>query len=311
MWNRNRQQPQAGQQRSRLTRQLSTEEANDISAASRQQSLEPLDTNGSTIARERRSSGRTVAEEAGLFGVQSRLPFFVALLLIVVVTVAGSVWITRATIAHRQAVAVEEARRILGVPRSSADVDFNDPAVRRLLRKAKEADPVRAGNIDEMVIKSGRAPQVGSPSREKPDKKDKDRDKDDKKPTPAPVVDHSKSAAANGLGNVQVVTEPKLSLTRGGKGQSIKIADAGGGDFVVGSGSDASADPFTLTVRYAVLDDVMSFTLEPDPWAIVTCNNATSGRSPQTVRTVEGIVTCDLANPKEGRKLHVTLRRTR
>ncbi|HSI04171.1 MAG: serine/threonine protein kinase [Myxococcota bacterium] len=287
---------QRGVPRDRHTRQLTPDEAADVNAASRASSLDPMDTNGSTIARERRNSGRTLAEEAGLM-VQSRLPFFVALAMIVVVTVAGSVWITRATIAHRHAVAMEETRRILGLPR--ADVDVNDPAVRRLIEKAKAAEPMRP-RIDEMVIKSGRnAPAVGSPSREKSDKKDAKGTGDT----------HGKSGSS-GLGSVQIVTEPSLKLVRGGRGQSVRVAD-NGGDFVLGSGGDVAADPFALTVRYAVLDDVMSFTLEPDPWAIVTCNNATSGRSPQTVRAVEGMVTCDLANPKEGRRLHVTLRRTR
>ncbi len=292
--------------RERQTRQLTPGEAADVNAASRASQLEPMETNGSTIARERRSSGRTLAEEAGLM-VQSRLPFFAALALIVLVTVAGSVWITRATIAHRHAVAVEEARRILGQPRAG-EVDVNDPAVRRLIERAKVAEPMRP-RIDEMIIKSGRgAPAVGSPARDKPEK-EKTEKKEPKATAPAPAETHAKGATS-GLGSVQVVTEPSLKLTRGGRGQSVRIADAGG-DFVVGSGSDVTADPFALTVRYAVLDDVMSFTLEPDPWAIVTCNNATSGRSPQTVRAVEGMVTCDLANPKEGRKLHVTLRRTR
>ncbi len=304
--------------RDRQTRQLTPDEAADVNAASRASSLEPMETNGSTIARDRRSSGRTLAEEAGLM-VDSRLPFFVALAMIVVVTVAGSVWITRATIAHRHAVAIEEAQRILGQPRAG-DVDVTDPAVRRLIERAKAAEPIRP-RIDEMIIKSGRnAPAVGSPARDKNDdkkkdadekKKDTDEKKKDAKETKAqaPADTHGKSSGG-GLGSVQIVTEPSLKLVRGGRGQSVRIADSGG-DFVLGSGGDVAADPFTLTVRYAVLDDVMSFTLEPDPWAIVTCNNATSGRSPQTVRAIEGVVTCDLANPKEGRKLHVTLRRTR
>ncbi len=307
-----KQQQQQGQRRDRLTRQLTSEEAAEVSNASRASSLEPMETNGSTIARERRSSGRTLAQEAGLLAVQSRLPFFVALALIVVVTVAGSVWITRVTIAHRHAVAVEEARRILGNPRAG-DVDVDDPAVRRLIERAKAADPVRA-SVDEMVIKSGGpVPKVGSPTAPaKADTKptpppEKPADKKDEKPkaaTPAPA------AQPQGLGTVQIVTEPSLKLIRGGRGQSVRIADAGG-DFVLGAGGDVKTDPFTLTVRYSVFNDVLSFTLEPDPWAIITCNNATSGRSPQTVRAVEGMVTCDLANPKEGRKLHVTLRRTR
>lgn len=219
--------------------------------------------------RQRRNSGRRLAEEAGLEPT-SRLPFYIALALIVMVTIVGSVAITRSTISARRAQANAEAARRMADTRS--DARFADPKVQRIVDKA------RASVENQVVVGSALPPQ------------------------PATAV--------------QVLTDPPLQAVQGVRnnsqsGNAVIDLVAEGGNFLVGSGTNSENDPFALAVHYTVAENnVLTFTLLPEPWAMITCTNAVSGRSPQTVKTSAESVACDLSNPN-GRKLKVTLSRTR
>ncbi|MBC7794956.1 MAG: serine/threonine protein kinase [Clostridia bacterium] len=240
-------------------RQLHDDEAANIGGAQRNSPFP----NG---IRDRRNSGRRLSIEAGL-EPSSRFPFYIALALIVMVTIVGSVWVTRRTINHRRALAHAETARRMAEARKE-NVRFADPKVQRIVDKARATVEQR------------------------------------NEPTP-PVI----GSEVSPIRVVQVVTEPLLSITRGGKGTSVELFDSGG-DFVMGTGASADLDPFALAVHYAISENAVSYTLESEPWAQIMCNNAPLGRSPQTIKTSSESVACELSNPN-GRKLKVTLRRTR
>jgi len=130
-------------------------------------------------------------------------------------------------------------------------------------------------------------------------------------PSPQDVAPPPPAGPAAGFGNIQVSSTPPVQVLLDGSsaGQSLKLKGAGG-VLTFGSGADVKDDPFKVTIRFRVAGGSnIVYVVNAEPWAIVKSKGGIGlGRTPLPPTPGEASTVFELENPKEGRKLRISLR---
>jgi len=244
----------------------------------------------------------------------SRLPFFLIFAAILIVSfVAAAVVFKNLNAPHETAVAA--ATEINPTPTTNLPVPAADPlppesaADERTETSEPTGDPAATA-----VTETPESKQPGTSRMRK---------RRGGKPTMSPNPPHTENGASSPaeplspdtpsparFGTLQVSTVPSVQIKLGGRivGQTFKL-DAATGKLVFGSGQSG---PFTVSIRYRVVDDDITFAIESEPWAIVRGNGGIGlGRTPLKGQKSSGRDVFELVNPKEQRSLRITLGFTR
>jgi eukaryotic-like serine/threonine-protein kinase len=134
------------------------------------------------------------------------------------------------------------------------------------------------------------------------------------KPTPEPKPAVAAEPKGEGAGTLAVSTSPSCAVTVDGQsvGATIKLSSAFG-KLVIGSGANATSDPFAVTVIYRIANGAIVYRIASEPWALVRGKGGIGlGKTPLMIEQHEGESSTfvELANQKEGRSLRITLRYT-
>jgi len=112
------------------------------------------------------------------------------------------------------------------------------------------------------------------------------------------------------FGSLQFSINQPVKIRHNGapSGQTVALSQERG-IIKFGSGSNATSDPFAVTIQYAIKNGQVSYAVDTQPWAIVRDkNNIGLGRTPLAPRAGGKSYTFEFINPKEKRQLRVTIR---
>lgn len=131
-------------------------------------------------------------------------------------------------------------------------------------------------------------------------------------PPPPPVVTASAKESGNeeaDQGTLYISASPPVRIQRNGNpaGNTLKLWGATG-KLVLGTGKDASTDPFVVRIRYAVEGGSIAYTIDSDPWSIVTIDGIGAGKTPILPVKRGGTTLFEFVNPIEKRRFRLTLR---
>ena len=111
---------------------------------------------------------------------------------------------------------------------------------------------------------------------------------------------------------MQISCSPPVPIQLDDKsvGQTLKLK-AAAGVLTIGAGTDSRSDPFKVSIRYRVTGPGIAYAIASEPWAIVTGKGGMGlGRTPLPFSAGEVATLFELENPKDGRKMRVSLRFT-
>jgi hypothetical protein len=257
--------------------------------------------------------------QATLSATHSRAPFLAGLTAIVLATALGSTWITRTTFARRLADAQASGRTSRAPdasrrkPGPQMTPQMSEVTITRAPQRVDEpagaaqaptaAERAEASPKHNAAADDDRKPKRLSP-REEPKTPREERAPRDEPKAPR---DEPKGPPAS-TATLKFTTTPSVKVLRGDKAVSTLRLSAPSGEVTVGGGTDAATDPFTVKLSYRVEGESVTYIIESEPWAIVTRSGVGMGRVPVTSKETSGSTTFELAHPKEGRRLKLTVR---
>lgn len=295
-------------------------------------------------ATEQDGSGRattyvSVAEAPQL--PHSRVPFF--LILAAILVVSGAAATATYQIASRQRLAAAYAARRVVSAKPVPSNERGRPVVTEAPLPSErpgagpERDPGAADEADKRETRGGEADggHRGDAADQGGDKVRRRKAADRKRkrgktggrssepsapePRPAPTPKQAETPAAprqppRSFGTMLVSTSPPVKVFRGSTavGQTVKLKRASG-KLVFGTGKDPKTDPFVVRIRYAIDGEQISYAVDAEPWAIVRDRNGIGlGRTPvPTEGAAAGKTVFELINPQQGLRLRITLRYSR
>ena len=93
-------------------------------------------------------------------------------------------------------------------------------------------------------------------------------------------------------------------------GQTLRLKVAFG-VLTLGTGADPRGDPFKVTIKYRVSGSTIAYAVDAEPWAIVKGKGGIGlGKTPLAPTPGEASTVFELENPKDARKLRITMRYT-
>ena len=226
----------------------------------------------------------------------SRLPFFLVLGSIIVVSGVTATIVFKLVEKSRLALAANSTPvQVIAPPAPPTPVVGLTPVTPPDTVKPPDVvKPPEGPESDEAQMKGKK--ETKKTRLEKPDPKSQ-------KPTAAEIV----------FGALQISTIPPVKILQNGVvvGQTLKLKQAMG-KLQFGTGKDPATDPFEIRVRYKVEGDIITYTIDAEPWAIVRGPGGMGlGRTPLAPQASSGTSTFEFVNPKEKLQLRVTVRFSR
>ncbi len=243
----------------------------------------------------------------------SRLPFFIILLGIVVLSgVAATVVYT--LVEQKRTAAASSAVTLAPAP---VEPPTKAPAVATLTPAEIPAVATLTPAEPEGETDSGAELEPAERGPEHAAKAAKNRKRKRRKPGAKPVSPPTSAEATarpppspQSFGHLQVSTVPPAKIFRNGApaGQTLKLRSEIG-KLIVGTGRNPSSDPFVVRIRYRVDGDQIAYAIDSEPWAIVRGNGGIGlGRTPLAPQRSAGKTTFELVNPQKKLTMRVTLR---
>lgn len=256
-------------------------------------------------ARRRSSQIRRAEEFDEEFAVpHSRLPFFLAMISLMVLSMLSSAVVYRWARAKRPPVAPP---KLVAVTTPTDNRPYVTPT------NNTQNNPLTANNhqAKQTTDRTGRHSKTSGKTN--PGKGSLKSNISDHRPDDETNPNTNKPQDADSFGNMQISTAPPVRIFRGGNmvGQTFRLENASG-KLILGTGQDPTTDPFVVKISYQVQDKEITYKVDAEPWAIVRGEGGIGlGRTPLPPQTSTNRSVFDFVNPQEQRQLRVTLRFSR